>query len=132
MTSKHQIRQKKQKDSNRKLAIYIIIGVVVVFGAYSFLSGNKGPGPVDDFAKCLADKGAIMYGASWCSHCKAQKELFGNSFQYVNYVECVKNKETCLSAGIEGYPTWVFADGTEQSGEMSLVSLSQRTGCSLS
>ena len=47
-----------------------------------------------------------MYGAEWCSHCKNQKKLFGNSFQYVNYVDCDKNSKECKEAGISGYPTW--------------------------
>ena len=31
-----------------------------------------------------------MYGAYWCPHCQAQKKVFGESFQYVPYVECTQ------------------------------------------
>ena len=34
-------------------------------------------------AKSLKEKGAVMYGAYWCPHCKAEKARFGTSFQYV-------------------------------------------------
>ncbi len=60
----------------------------------------------DSFAKCLTEKGWTMYGAKWCSHCQAQKDLFGDSFQYVTYVECPDNAELCVAEGINGYPTW--------------------------
>lgn len=60
----------------------------------------------DSFAKCLTEKGWTLYGAVWCSHCKDQKELFGESFRYIHYVECPDNTELCLDKGINGYPTW--------------------------
>jgi hypothetical protein len=61
----------------------------------------------DAFAKCLTDKGFVMYGAAWCSHCAAQKALFGDSFKYIKYVECPDNINFCLDKGVQGYPTWI-------------------------
>lgn len=61
----------------------------------------------DAFAKCLTDKGFAMYGAVWCSHCTAQKALFGDSFKYIKYVECPDNINLCLDKGVQGYPTWI-------------------------
>jgi len=66
----------------------------------------------DAFAKCLTSKGLTMYGAVWCPHCKDQKALFGDSFKYVNYVECPDNTELCLAKGIQGYPTWIVENST--------------------
>lgn len=68
----------------------------------------------DSFAKCLTEKGVKMYGAYWCGHCANQKKAFGESFKYVNYIECADENnrniqlEVCVKAGIEGYPTWEF------------------------
>ncbi len=62
---------------------------------------------MDEFAQCTADNGAIMYGADWCPHCKYQKETFGDSFAFVNYVECEDEPKTCSVAGIRGYPSWI-------------------------
>lgn len=59
------------------------------------------------FAQCLTDKGFVMYGAAWCSHCQAQKALFGDSFKNIKYVECPDNINFCLDKGIKGYPTWI-------------------------
>ena len=29
-----------------------------------------------------------MYGLYWCPHCIEQKQMFGEAFHYVPYVEC--------------------------------------------
>lgn len=91
---------------------------------------------LDGFAKCLTQKKAVMYGASTCSHCADQKELFGEAFQYVTYVECMvpethKETEQCKSVGVKHTPTWIFADGTRLEGTIPLDKLSQQTGCKL-
>jgi hypothetical protein len=68
----------------------------------------------DKFAQCVAKKGAVMYGAWWCPHCKDQKEMFGDSFTYINYVECAdlldrrKQTQACQDKNIQKYPTWIF------------------------
>ena len=94
------------------------------------------PSAYDDFAKCLSAKGATMYGAFWCPHCKDQKASFGNSWQYVKYIECStpdgKNQlDVCKDANIQGYPTWVFADGSRLEGQVSMQELSLKTSCPL-
>ena len=91
----------------------------------------------DNFAKCLSDNNVRMYGAYWCPHCANQKEMFGDSFQYVNYIECsLPNRagqtQACKDAIIESYPTWEFKDGSRTKGEMTFLQLSQKSGCSLS
>ena len=68
---------------------------------------------LDEFAKCIADSGAKFYGAFWCSHCKDQKDLFGDSAQYLPYVECStpdgnNQLPVCADEGIKIYPTWRF------------------------
>ena len=94
---------------------------------------------LDSFAQCLTEKGAKLYGAWWCPHSQSQKEMFGDSFQYINYIECEEDPgqsrgemtEECRQAEIAGFPTWEFADGQKQPGETSLERLSQLSGCSL-
>lgn len=90
-----------------------------------------------DFAKCLAEKNAVMYGAYWCPHCANQKALFGpQGFEKINYVECDprgKNAkpEICVDKKVKGYPTWIFADGSRTAGEMTLNQLAEKTTCTL-
>jgi len=91
---------------------------------------------LDDFAKCLENNGVKFYGAFWCNHCQSQKALFGNSKKYIPYIECSTPNSSgqldiCKDAKIKGYPTWEFADGLRQEGELSLEVLSEKSGCSL-
>jgi thiol-disulfide isomerase/thioredoxin len=110
--------------------------LVLCLSAVSFSAADKPK--LDDFARCLGQKKAVMYGAFYCDHCKDQKDLFGDSAQYIPYVECVekgtrKETEQCKALNIRRTPTWIF----EQSGErvdgrvLSLQELSQKSGCRL-
>ena len=88
----------------------------------------------DELAKCLTANKVKFYGAWWCPHCADQKELFGNSMRYVNYVECSTpdgkdTTEICKEADIKSYPTWVFADGSRKTGEIPLETLAASAGC---
>src|SRR3989338_1432930 len=79
------------KPKKSKLfAAFVIIGVMVfaliAYSAYSYFS----PGPYDNFAKCLSEKGAVMYGEmDWCKFTQGQRAMFGKSFKYLNYQEHV-------------------------------------------
>lgn len=112
----------------------IVIVIVVVLGGSLFVSSK--PGTLDGFAQCLKDKGAIFYGAFWCPHCQATKAMFGRSAKLLPYVECStpNGKDqlaVCKDAGIEGYPTWVFASGNRLTGELTLAQLATETQCVL-
>ena len=81
-------------------------------------------------AQCLTEKWATMYGTTRCSHCNAQKESFGyEAFAKINFVDCDKNKNTCGLAGVEWYPTRVFADKSKLVEEQKLEALAQAAGC---
>ena len=88
-------------------------------------------GRLDNFAQCLTDRGLVMYGAEWCPHCQNQKKAFGESFRYINYVECPQDPKRCLVAGIEGYPTWMMTNSEKLIGEQKLVDLSRASDCPL-
>jgi hypothetical protein len=119
--------------------LLIIAAAVVIFLILAlFLSRSadgKGPENLDAFAQCLGDSGAKMYGASWCSHCNDQKDMFGDSWEHVDYVECSGplggQAAECVQAGIEGYPTWEFPDGGKKAGTLTFEQLSQFSGCPL-
>ena len=86
----------------------VIVGVAALFW-FSLRGGEMNENtPVAVLARCLADKGVTMYGAEWCSHCQNQKNMFGEAFKLIPYVECPKNPAQCLAAGVRGYPTWIF------------------------
>ncbi|HLC47729.1 MAG TPA: hypothetical protein VJI13_01535 [Candidatus Norongarragalinales archaeon] len=116
-----------------KLIIAGLVIVLVIGGLVVFTSSL--PGEYDKFAQCLSNKDATMYGAYWCSHCANQKKMLGNSFKYVNYVECDSagpngKPDLCRQKGITGYPTWIIGNQTYE-GEQNLQTLSALTGCPL-
>jgi len=131
------IRQESKKVENHKeksiekpkkgkkmlwisLSSLIVILIMGGFG-YSFVQSNK-PGPLDDFAKCLTEKGAIMYGASFCKYTHGQKGMFGNSAKYLDY------RDFSEDANIKFTPTWVI-DGQYYKNAQSLDRLAFITGC---
>ncbi len=87
---------------------------------------------IEKLAKFMSEKGMVMYGAYWCSHCQDQKKLFGNAFQYVDYVECdpqgpSANEAECTARNVTGYPTWIY-NSTQYSGQKTLSQLAQIVG----
>lgn len=109
---------------------------VIAWGIYDFAFYRKSHQPIEGFAQCLTGKGAKMYGAWWCPHCADQKEMFAESFRYVNYTECSQpgqrtQNDVCKQAEVKTYPTWQFADGSRVTGTQPLAELSKRTGCPL-
>lgn len=94
------------------------------------------PSSLENFAKCLSEKGMKFYGASWCSWCQKEKELFGEAVQYLPYVECtVEGSDEltaeCQEAGITGFPTWQLPNDELISGFKTLEELSELSGCSI-
>lgn len=116
-------------------ALQATMYLALVLG-FAVPAGSKNKANLDEFAKCLASKNAAMYGSFWCQHCDEQKELFGDSFKHVPYVECSipgsrQMTFTCQLAQIRHTPTWIFADGGRLVGVQQLKTLSEKTGCSL-
>ena len=82
-------------------------------------------------AEHLRSKGAVFYGAWWCSHCMHQKMLFGEpASSKLPYVECEREaseRERCLAAKVRAYPTWDL-NGERREGVQSLEQLASWSG----
>lgn len=88
---------------------------------------------VAGLADYLTEKGYKLYGTFWCSHCKDQKDLFGDAVDRLDYVECsnedgTEQLEVCVQENIEVYPTWGLPDGTKRPGVMTLQQLADLSG----
>ena len=118
-------KSQQEVKSKKYYIIAAIIGIIILTtAAYSVYSINK-PGPYDNFAKCLSEKGVVMYGAmDWCKYTQAQKAMFGNSFKFINYHEY---KDL---PGIKKTPTWVV-NGAWHENVQSFDKLAALTGCKL-
>lgn len=123
--------------SSGKVLWGIAIAVVVVFAVV--LMSNRGPaepGKYNDFANCLSESGAKMYGAYNCPHCADQKKSFGDAADLIPYIECHPNgnnarPELCDEMNIEGYPTWIFGNGEKTVGVTPFSELAFRSDCKL-
>ena len=118
----------EQKEKSKKTKYYaagaVIIVLIIAGIAYSVYSMSR-PGQYDSFAKCLTEKGAVMYGAmDWCKFTQAQKGMFGKSFKYVNY-----HDESEL-ANLKTRPTWVI-NGQWYEKVQSFERLAEVTGCTI-
>ncbi|HOX40996.1 MAG TPA: hypothetical protein PK263_02285 [bacterium] len=120
---------------SRAFLVVVIVVVILAGGLIFVFSKNKKTGNTNDdrvagvtsedetvpassysneyiekLAKFLSEKGAVLYGAYWCPHCQEQKELFGQAFKYIDYVECDakgtnSNPDECEAVDIKSYPT---------------------------
>jgi uncharacterized membrane protein/glutaredoxin len=113
---------------------FLSYAIIILFAGVLVSSIANESGDYEDFAKCLTAKNVTMYSAFWCPNCKAQKDLFGKSFQYINHVECsLPNRYQtpfCDKQGIEAYPTWEIK-GKKKEGLLQLEELSEKSGCEL-
>lgn len=110
---------------------FVLLVLAAAGALYLLVPSDASTPEIEALARCLREKGIVMYGADWCPHCQNEKLAFGDSFRFVPYVECPQDPNRCLAAGIKGYPTWIFADGKKLEGEQGLQKLSVESGCSL-
>ena len=123
-----QSQQQKEQAKPSKSKYYIIaavIGIIILGTAAYLIYSINSPGPYDNFAKCLTEKGAVMYGAmDWCKFTQGQKAMFGKSFKYINYHEFNE------LPSIKKTPTWVI-NGAWYENVQSFDKLAALTGCKL-
>jgi hypothetical protein len=140
MSEERRNRQQKRDDSGSsddKAKKILTYGVILILLAGAFIGGRYYRNhKYDSFAQCLATKQAKMYGLYWCPHCIEQKEMFGEAFHYVPYVECAirgsKEMATeCKIAAVKLFPSWQFGTEPPKEGVLSLEALSDKTGCRL-
>lgn len=125
---------KLTRETNMRIAVGIggVLLLLVGYLVYVNVSNSK----ISKVVDCLNEKEAVMYGAAWCKHCNEEKELFGESFRRLTYIECssVEGDEmlkTCVDQKIERYPTWVFGDGTRIEGVYKPESLAVAAKCEM-
>ncbi|MFP4568284.1 MAG: protein disulfide isomerase family protein [Candidatus Woesearchaeota archaeon] len=130
-------KNKNMPQKKDNTIYYLVAGLVLIVGLIIFATtrSNTGnftteDGEFDEFAQCLTEQGAIFYGTEWCGYCQQQKEMLGSSMQHINFVDCDENRNTCMSEGVTGYPTWKI-NGQLYSGMQQLPRLSELSGCEI-
>ncbi len=129
--NKIQKEEYAKRMRNKRIFNYIIVVLIVIVIGYAFVLKfwPRGAGSHDSLAMCLTEKGVVMYGTDWCTHCQDQKQKFDISFKYVNFINCDLNKDACDAVNITTFPTWVFTKDSRVSGSQELSYLAERTGC---
>jgi transposase len=119
----------KKKISFKPYFMFIVLIIAILIIAYAFYLRSQKE-EYDEFAKCLTEKGVVVYGNDFCSYTAKQLNMFGKSERYLSYVKCINNKELCDNKGIDITPTWEI-NGEKYSGVQSLEHLATLTGCEL-
>ena len=114
-----QLRLEGKKRTKKKRTIITVATIIFLLTVAMITYAALSPGKYDKFAKCLTEKGAVMYGENWCKYTNAQKGMFGKSFKYIDY------KQT---SDLKVRPTWVI-DGKRYETVQSFQRLSALTGC---
>ena len=128
---KHGAENKEKKKINyKKYFIFIAIGLIIIFSILSILAYMKKPGQYDDFAKCLTEKGAIVYGNDYCSYTRQQLNFFGKSKKYLNYIKCIDNEALCDEKGVSTTPTWEI-NGQMYEQVQTFGTLATASGCEI-
>jgi hypothetical protein len=83
---------------------------------------------INQIAQCLWQKWVKMYWTETCSHCIDQKELFGDSFKYINYIDCAKDTNAC--AKLQWTPTREFSGWELLEGKQTISTLAEKAWCS--
>ncbi len=126
---KHPIKEKK-KLNIRKYIIISLFLLIILFSIFTITSYMKKPGDYDEFAKCLTEKGAVIYGNDYCQYTLQQMGFFGKSKEYLNYIRCSENKELCDQKGIKITPTWEI-EGKMYEQVQNFERLSAISGCEI-
>jgi len=118
---------KSVNSSNLAYTIVLVIAGVVL--AIFFL-WPQGVASNKSFGMCLKESGVTMYGVDTCENCQRQKDILGDDFDDIHYVNCQFNLKECQEKGIQFYPVW-GKGGDVLVGVQSLKELSTFSGCTL-
>lgn len=121
----------KINKKTKKILIISVIVLVVIglgFGSYQIFKAKPDTN-YEKFAKCLSEKGFIMYGSKYCHFCQEQKKNFREGWKYVNYVECTKEQQKCTDLGISAIPLWMSKTGERYVGFQTFKTLSEISNC---
>ncbi len=106
---------------------YWIAGILVILAVvvYYFATNNNSLSVSEDVAKCIGGN-SVLYTQEGCIHCIRQEEMFGDSFKFLNVVDCTGNWDKCPD--VTGTPTWMI-NGEKYIGVQEIEKLRSLTGC---
>lgn len=114
----------------KKTTLWIILIVLVLLVTFIIYEANNPETGAreEKLAKCLAEKGAVLYVKPGCPICQAQKELFGNALEFLDIVDCSIQNEICYEKQVVRVPAWEINNQMYR-GKRSLEQLAELSGC---
>lgn len=108
----------------RWLSLIVVIAVIILA---VFLIKRNSNGVPKETALCIANN-SVVYTQLGCYACESQEKLFGNSYQYLNEIDCFYKRDKCVEAEITATPTWII-NGEKYLGVQTIEKLKNITGC---
>jgi len=121
-------------SSGRSISLFLLVALLVTLAYVARPAATSEELDLEALAGCIGDSGAVFYGAWWCPFCKRQKQEFASHAWLLPYVECYAEGTrellpVCEDEEIKSFPTWVFPDGSSQSGLITPGRLARLTDC---
>lgn len=107
------------------LVIFLLVGTIIYIKSTGtgLITANT---PSEKIAKYIGEN-SVLYVQAGCIHCKEQEDLFGENLKYLTTVDCFKDTQACVNAGIEATPTWII-NNQKYVGVLSIERLKELTG----
>ena len=107
------------------LVTTIIILFVIALAIYALTRSNANTD--EELAKCIGSKSAL-YIQTGCFACQKQEDLFGDTYKFLNTIDCLVQKQECLDKEITATPTWII-NSKKFVGIRTIEKLKELTGC---
>lgn len=104
--------------------VLLLVGIIIYFKFTGFAITENNIN--ENIAKYIGEH-SVLYVQLGCHACEVQKELFGNSYQYLTTIDCLTDTQSCIDAEIEATPTWII-DNQKYVGVQSIERLKELTG----
>ncbi|PRP79085.1 hypothetical protein PROFUN_13147 [Planoprotostelium fungivorum] len=114
--------------------IYTVIAAHILIIVLLNLQPGVPAAKLEKFTQCMTDNGVSVWGADGCISCQRQKQIFGDSFSNLRYINCETRQAECEAEKITDTPTWVKKrEGKEERvlGFQSFSRLEEFSGCRL-
>ena len=118
---------------NKKiLALIIIVTAIVLFFIVRFFILKEKIVVTDNFIKCLADSGMVIYGSKTCPACASLIDNLGGYDKAAPiYVECTIDLEKCNSEMKTNYVPEIQIKGEVYQGSRDIKSFVEISGCQI-
>ena len=111
---------------NKSSAITLIVIIAVIIFAVYLIVQDTGSAN-EELVKCIGER-SELYIQLGCHACETQEKMFGDSYKFLNVVDCWDERDKCIEKGIEATPTWII-NGEKFRGVQSIDTLKRRTEC---